>query len=183
MIRSPERAGRLKGQKCGSLAVIYATLGCSAASCSNSCGEIKLTLNNTAARDPPTSVATFFEHLRAGRTLLDSSIDARCLLIHGDEWLEASLESKFAAFTLDQGCDPLRLRQSYNLKSDLCQQAYDFDTLYHLQNSFLTEMSQSAVVSPYPGGASSSMIFVDQLIRHLAGTHQKPTDTNAGPCL
>lgn len=89
----------------------------------------------------------------ASRTLLDSSVEVRCLSIHGDEWLKASLESKFARIHSDRGCDPLRLRQSYNLKSDLCQQAYDFDTLYHLQNSFLAEMSQSAVVSPYPDRA------------------------------
>ena len=62
--RSSERAGSYpKDKKCGSLAVIYATLGCSAGSCLDSCGEIKLTLNNTGAKRPPTSVATFCEHL------------------------------------------------------------------------------------------------------------------------
>ena len=50
-------------KECGSLAVIYATLGCSAGSCLNSCGEIKTNPQQHRCHRPPTSVATFCEHL------------------------------------------------------------------------------------------------------------------------
>ena len=94
--KSSERAGSPQGQKCGSLAAITLRSTAQRLLALNSCGEIKLTLNkHRCPRDPPISVATFCEHLRAGRTLLDSSIDAKCLSTHGDEWLKASLESKF----------------------------------------------------------------------------------------
>jgi hypothetical protein len=135
--RSLERAGRLKGQKCGSLAAIYATLGCSAASCLNSCGEIKLTLNNTAAKRPPTSVAAFCKYLRARQNATRQFDRCEVSFNSRRRVAESKLGKQVRRIHSDQRLRPFAYVKSYNLKSDLCQQAYDFDTLYHLQNSLL----------------------------------------------
>ena len=109
-----------KDKKCGSLAAIYATLGCSAASCLEFLRRNKTHPQQHRCQRPPTSVATFCEHLcqqNAARQFNRSEVSFNSRR----RVAESKLGKQVRRIHSDQRLRPLRLRQSYNRKSDLCQ--------------------------------------------------------------